>query len=70
MDPGSGFNSPAPKALIRMAEIVKERSELTLGRGELQNKVANLEKRVETLTEQRNKYAQMVGLDPAKLDTP
>ena len=68
MDPGAGFKSPAPIALARLAEIVKEQSELTIGRGELQNKVASLEKSVETLTEQRNKYAQMVGLDPAKMD--
>jgi hypothetical protein len=68
MDPGAGFKSPAPIALDRLAEIVKEQSELTLGRGELQNKVVALESRVETLTEQRNKYASMVGVSPSGLD--
>ena len=68
MDPGAGFKSPAPIALARLDEIVKEKSELTIGRGELQNQVASLKKRCETLAEQRNKYARMVGVDPLKLD--
>jgi hypothetical protein len=68
MDPGSGWNSPAPKALARLAEIVEKQSALTLGRGELQNKVANLENRVAALTVQRNKYAGMVGIDVSNLD--